>query len=368
MKKALIIGAGFAGCTYAMMLRQKNWDVTVVEKAPFPGGGIRTFFHGGHPYTYGPHYLCTPHEHIYEYINKLVPLRRIKKINYSYQENVDEFHTFPIHEDDIKKLPDVDKIREEIENLPEVATGDNFEQFWINRVGPTLYERYVKYYNQKAWLLDSNEEMDYGLEVTVKRTPVETGDRYEFRDWYLAYPHAKDGFNSFFELALEGSQVLLSTTITHIDIDKCELTLADGEKLRGDILVSTTSPDILMDFQYGKLPFVGRDFFKMVLPVEHAFPEDVYAIFYPGKNEQQTRVFEYKKLTRHESPNTLLIMEVPSNNGRYYPTMLKKEIDRADQYLKALPDHIYSVGRLGLYRYIDMAIITEHGLEFRKNI
>ena len=54
MKKALIIGSGFSGCMFAMMLKKKNWDVTVFDRAPMAGGGVRTFYHGGHPYTYGP--------------------------------------------------------------------------------------------------------------------------------------------------------------------------------------------------------------------------------------------------------------------------------------------------------------------------
>ena len=39
MKKALIIGSGFSGCMFAMMLKKKNWDVTVFDRAPMAGGG-----------------------------------------------------------------------------------------------------------------------------------------------------------------------------------------------------------------------------------------------------------------------------------------------------------------------------------------
>mgnify|MGYP003318405260 CR=1 FL=1 len=57
MKKVTVIGSGFTGCMFAMMLKNKDWDVTVIDKASFTGGGVRTFYHGGHPFTYGPHHL-----------------------------------------------------------------------------------------------------------------------------------------------------------------------------------------------------------------------------------------------------------------------------------------------------------------------
>ena len=68
MKNALIIGGGTAGCAVAHMLNLAGgWDVTLVEKAPFLGGGVRTFFYGGHPYTFGPRHFLTENEKTYNY-------------------------------------------------------------------------------------------------------------------------------------------------------------------------------------------------------------------------------------------------------------------------------------------------------------
>ena len=33
MKKAIVIGSGVSGCMYAMMLKQKNWQVSVIDKS-----------------------------------------------------------------------------------------------------------------------------------------------------------------------------------------------------------------------------------------------------------------------------------------------------------------------------------------------
>ena len=100
-----------------------------------------------------------------------------------------------------------------------------------------------------------------------------------------------------------------------------------------------------MDNCYGELAYVGRDFFKIVLPIENLLPEDVFFLYYPNENEQQTRVVEFKKLTRHKSPNTLITMEVPSMKNKLYPTMIKSEVDKAQKYIDALPENIKSVAK-----------------------
>jgi len=367
MKKALIIGAGFSGCVPALLLKEKGWSVTVIEKAGFVGGGVRTFFHGGHPYTYGPRHFLSPYKEAYDFLNSYVPLRDIKKINYTFIEKDQVFYTYPIHEDDIDKMPESAEIRRELASLPEESFAHNFEEFWIQRVGSILYGKYVKEYNRKAWLLDSNTSMDFGFEATVKRKPLESGDRYEFRDWYNCYPIAQDGYNRFFDLALAGCEVLLNTTITGFDLSNCTVHIGN-QALKGDIIISTVSPDVLMDYQFGELKYVGREFLKVVLPIESVFPEDVYFVYYPNGNETHTRVVEYKKLTRYKSPHTFLGIEIPSLKNKLYPTMIKAEVDKAQRYIDTLPSNVFSVGRMGTYRYIDIDDIILKSIEFVGNL
>ena len=119
---------------------------------------------------------------------------------------------------------------------------------------------------------------------------------------------------------------------------------------------------------WGELKYVGREFFKIVLPTEEVLPKDVYFIYYPNENEQQTRVTEFKKFTLHKSPNSLITMEVPSLKNKLYPTMIKEQVELAERYLKALPKGVMSVGRMGTYRYVDIDDIIMQGLEFAKEI
>ena len=63
--------------------------------------------------------------------------------------------------------------------------------------------------------------MNAGFQATVKLKPLESGSRYEFHSGYInAYPKAQDGYNRFFDVALEGCNILLNREITSIDMDK----------------------------------------------------------------------------------------------------------------------------------------------------
>jgi len=175
-----------------------------------------------------------------------------------------------------------------------------------------------------------------------------------------------DGYNVFFDFALDGCTVRLNTEIVDFDLDKPEVILSDGARIRSDLLVSTISPDSLFNFEHGELRYVGRECYFIVLPIEEIFPKDVYFIYYPSKNVKQTRVVEFKKFTQYQSPNTLLVLEVPSKVNKLYPMMIQKEVDLAQRYIDALPDHVMSVGRMGTYRYVDIDDIIMTGIEFSK--
>ena len=49
--------------------------------------------------------------------------------------------------------------------------------------------------------------------------------------------------------------------------------------------------------------------------------------------------------------NTIIGMEIPSKNGRYYPVPFKKEQKKAKRYFEKMPKWTYSIGRAGTYRY-----------------
>lgn len=349
MKKVVIIGAGFAGTTIAHLLNRDGYDCTIIEKKDVIGGGCRTEFFGGHPFTYGPRPYYGYSKKIFNWINSFVKLREMPLYLLSYVEKDNRFYNYPIHEDDIKEMPDREEIEKELEERDNSKKPDNFETYWIQRVGKRLYDKFVNTYSKKMWQIDSNKELDT-FNWSAKDEPIQKGSKQVYKDSIIAYPYNKDGYNQYFEKMVEGSTLIKDNGVVNCDFDKKIVELKDGTKLEYDLLISSMPIEELCKNEKGELPYIGRDFIKFVLPANNIFPEGVKFCHYTGE-EPYTRIVEYKQLTYHEADDTLLVMELPSNKNKLYPYMIKKYLDRAQSYIDSLPEDVYSIGRLGTYKY-----------------
>ena len=127
--KILIIGGGFAGCSSAEMLSHlKGSKITLIEKSGFLGAGVRTFFYGGHPYTYGPRHFLTQRMETYKYLKKFLKLRSCNYHQFkSYVEGDNQFYNYPINMSDIEKMPDKKIIKKQIASAKNVAHSKNLE-------------------------------------------------------------------------------------------------------------------------------------------------------------------------------------------------------------------------------------------------
>ena len=347
-----------------------GWDVTLVDSAPFLGAGNRTHWYGGHPYTFGPRHFLTRNESVYSFLNKYLPLRSVgDHIFLTYIERDQQFYNFPIHRDDIQRMPDAAKIEGELSRLTleGVQAAQNLEEYWAASVGKTLYDKFIETYSRKMWgVVDNTLIDDFGW--SPKGVTLKEGPRAAWDSAISCYPHAPDGYNSYFDLSIaEVSNLRLGTTIERFDIPNKTVRL-DGESKTFDIIVNTISPDILFEFCHGELPYMGRDIHNIILPVENVFPEHVYFLYYANQ-EKFTRLVEYKRFSGHKSPTTLIGMEVPSRNGRHYPMPFKSEYARADKYFGEMPDGVYSIGRAGSYRYaIDIDDCIEQAMKLAESL
>ena len=137
----LILGGGFAGCSSAEILSHiKGANINLVEKSNFLGAGVRTFFYGGHPYTFGPRHFLTTKIETYKYLKKFLKLRNCNYHQFkSYVEQDNKFYNYPINTDDIDQMPDKVKIKKEIKkNSKKKIDAKNLEEFWLKSIGPTL--------------------------------------------------------------------------------------------------------------------------------------------------------------------------------------------------------------------------------------
>ncbi len=365
MKTAIVIGGGFTGCMWSHLLGEKGWQVTMVERAPVLGGGCQTLWYGGHPYTFGPRHLFTPHAHVFEYLQERIPMRRLDHYLLTYVERDGQFYSYPIHREDVERMPDRNSIQRELAERPPLETARNFEEYWMYSVGPTLYDKFVKQYSQKMWQIETNTVLT-DFKFDGKGVELRNGTHQVRPDWFVSYPVSLNGWDDFFALAkaTPGVTTRLNCAIEGYDVDRPGVRV-DGEWLTADLLVSSISPDVLMDFRYGELPYIGRDFLKLVLPVEQVIPDPIFFLHY-ANNESFTRVVEYKKLTGYKAPTTLLGMEIPSKRNKLYPYPIKAEQDKAKRYRDDLPDNVLSVGRMGNYRYYDIAMIVDEALRLGK--
>lgn len=352
--KVIVLGGGVSGCAITRELTQYGHEVTLIEKNSYLGGGCHTFFWGGHPYTEGPRPLILRNDKIFNYINEIVSLRTFPLLLDTYIEQDQQFYSFPIHQDDIQIMPDREQILKELSERPTENNADNLEDGWINAVGPTLYKKYVKTYTEKMWEVDNNKVFpDYSW--SVKGNPIQSGERtveLEKGKKAFAYPIEETGYNRFFEYCVKDAKVILGCKVTFVDLER-KVVYFENEKIKGDMIVSTMALDDLMEKAYGELRYMGRDFYPIVFPVEHVFRDEHHFIYYPNQ-ERYTRIVEYKNLTLHKSKDTLVVLEIPSHSNRLYAYNLPSEQKKAQQYLDALPPNVFSIGRLGTYKYLDI--------------
>lgn len=354
-KKATIVGGGFTGCTMAYFLKNKGFEVTIYEASDVLGGGCRTHFYRGHPYTFGPHHLIikTEDREAWDFFDSFTPLRKLDHHVITFPNGGDKFYNYPPIYSDIESMPNSERINKELSERDLTKQPNNLEEYWTGSVGETLYGMFVKEYSKKMWKIKSNAELDQDITFSLKKEPVRDSVKEYFEGAkVIAYPKGLDGYNPYFEKAVSGCMVVFNANIEKFDVEKKSV-FVNGEWDSADILVSTTSPDKLLDYRYGELKYMGRDFLKIILPIEKITPEPYYFMYYAG-DEPYTRIVEYKLLTGYESKETMIGIEIPSFNNKLYPYPTKAEVDRANRYFADLPDGVLSMGRQGAYKYKDM--------------
>jgi UDP-galactopyranose mutase len=376
-KKILIIGGGIGGCACANILNDlENFEITLVEKSNFLGAGVRTFFYGGfHPYTFGPRHFLTKNKGVYEYFNKIIPMRSVNYHEFiTYAEKDNEFYHYPLNMNDIKKMPDKVKVKNELKNkkISKIIKAKNLEEYWINSIGETLYKKVIRDYNKKMWMTDDIKKIDtfnWSPKGATLKKSGETAEAWEKKNVFSCYPIKLNGYNDYFDILYKKKiKIYLNSTVNVLNLEKKIFYINKNIKKKFDIIINTISPEYLLDSHFGELRYIGRDLQYIVFPQEFVFPGNVSFVYYAGK-EKFTRMVEYKKFTNFKSKYSLIGLEFPSLNGKHYPLPFKKEINKAFKYLKNLPEWYFSIGRAGTYRYaVDIDDCIEQALEIKKII
>jgi UDP-galactopyranose mutase len=367
MSKILILGAGVAGCSAAYLLTQAGYDVTVLEHLTDPGGGVRTRWYGGHPFTFGPRVFFSKDDEVISHLTKLIKIRHFYTRTWTYVADDGQLYHYPICKADLPKMPDWDVIRRQLaERNEKIPRTDNFENYWLDAIGPNLYYKFVDRYSRKMWGIESNKALTADFEWVNRGTPIRDADTRLYGDQFQGYPEDNDGYNGYFDRCLAGSTAVFQCKVMSFDPQSRIVHTSKGD-FSGDIIVNTIHSDALFGFAFGKLQFSGRRLLKVVLPMECVFPDDVTWIHYSG-DETYTRITEFKKITCHKSPDTLIEIEMPTLENRYYPVQTDVELKRFEKYRSLFPDRFFSIGRMGSFRYKGIPDAIRDALDVAKAI
>lgn len=342
-KRILILGGGVAGSSMAYYLTERGYDVTIVEKNSTVGGLARTCRYGGHPYEFGPHIWFWPggkEDPINATVVRLTndELFYIDRRLFTYVEADQRKYRYPVHYDDIDQMPERDRILEEVrrnrdeqlklidERLPEIGNC-KFAEYFTAAIGPTLYDKFMANYTWKMWNIPGDEletSMVWADRFSSEKAGAPTTknvtgyDPLKFRDHTLGrgikfqvYP--KHGWNAVWDAMVARATVVRDTIVGVRDEHKRpHVLMASGEKhYFADYHTVFCSIDI--DHLWGEdtLPYTGRMMIPLLIPgLRSAFPDSAESLHY-SSCEFQTRVTEMKVITRYESPDTLILIEVP---------------------------------------------------------
>ena len=340
--RILVLGGGVAGASIAYYLTEKGFDVTIVEKNSRVGGLARTCYYAGHPYEFGPHiwfWPGGPEAPINSTITKLTDneLYFIERRLFTYVEADRRKYRYPVHYADVELMPERDQIERELrenrdgqlklieERLPEIGNC-KFEEYFAAAIGATLYHKFMANYTWKMWNIPGDEletsmvwddrfQNEQGAPTTQK---VSGYDPLKFDDHTLGkgirfqvYP--KHGWNAVWDAMVARSTLVHDSVVGIRDEHKQPyiLTLSGEKYYFSDYHTVFSSIDIDRLWGEDTLPYTGRMMIPLLIPgLARAFPENAESLHY-SSCEFQTRVTEMKAITRHASPDTLILIEVP---------------------------------------------------------
>jgi UDP-galactopyranose mutase len=354
--KVLVVGAGLTGCTIAHRLAREGLRSVLLERAPVPGGLIRSEHMEGVLYEpHGSHIFHTEDEEVWNLANAMTPFR-------PYRHRVDiladgKVLNWPILLSDIDRQSDAAEIHRQLEERRDVdaaarAEAANFEDWCLELMGPVLYERFIRPYTEKQWGRPARE---LSAQWAPRRVSVRwDNDPYLFPDPFQGWPAGTNGYTDLIDGLLDDPLVELHTGT--------DVTLANLERhmaaLDADLVVLTCPLDVFCAEHLGSLEWRGIDVRNVHVPhVEYA--QGAMVVNYPGREFPFIRIHETKHASGQQCEGTVLGFEFTGAPTRYYPIETERNRGLNDRYQDVLRDAIgaertFFAGRLANYVYIDM--------------
>lgn len=359
---AIVVGAGIAGAAAAYQLHQLGWNVDVLEAEAEVGGNLRSAKINHVNYEpHGPHVFHTNDYDVWRLVEDHCPLS-------DYRHHVKatlpdgRLVEWPLRFYELRNLPEWPVICDELSGLHE-PIADNFEDYAVQLMGPTLYEWFCEGYTRKQWGVEPRQlSASFAPKRLVIRRDSDPG---MFRDRRQGYP--KSGrWQDLVESLLKYASVYTGKQIRLNDLDG-----ADG------YVITAPLDDFLGADQ---LPWRGVHTRFTHFPAERAASVRLDA---PVVNDSRmivpwTRMIETRQMVLPEHPavihGTVIGYEYPGADGvKHYPLDDVAGLNRArhQELVRQLRDvnpRAVLAGRLANYVYIDIDQAIRQGLNAARQL
>lgn len=360
----LIVGSGLFGATFAYRAKQLGKKCLVIDKRSHLGGNVYCEkIEGINVHKYGAHIFHTSNKKVWNFVNSIVEFNRYTNCPVANYKG--RLFNLPFNMNTFYQMwgvttPEEAQAKIEEQKAEAVAALDgrepqNLEEQALSLVGKDIFEILIKEYTEKQWGRKCTELPAF----IIKRLPVRlVFDNNYFNDKYQGIPVG--GYNKLIDGLLEGVE-----SVTETDFFNSEY--RDWRKY-ADKLVYTGPIDEYFDFMYGKLDWRTVSFRTRVERVSNYQGNAV--VNYTSHDKPYTRVIEHKHFEMfgqevYNCSNTVVSEEYSTEykDGMepYYPVNDVRNNELVQKY-RSLAENERNVifgGRLGQYKYYDMAPVIE---------
>ena len=366
----LIVGSGLYGATFAYCATKAGKKCFVIDKRTHLGGNIYCEnIEGINVHKYGAHIFHTSNKQVWDFVNSIVEFNRYT--NSPIANYKGKLYNLPFNMNTFYQMWGVTTPKEAIAKLEEQKAEaisalngrepQNLEEQALTLVGKDIFEKLIKEYTEKQWGRDCKDLPAF----IIKRLPVRlVFDNNYFNDKYQGIPIG--GYNKLIEGLLKGIE-----SKTNCDFF-CEY--KDSWRTIADCLVYTGPIDEYFDYQLGKLDWRTISFKTRIENTPNYQGNAV--VNYTSHDHPFTRIIEHKHfeifgISVYDYPKTVISEEYSTEYKEgmepYYPVNNDRNNALAEEYRKlAIQEkNVLFGGRLGQYKYFDMAPIIEQILNLK---
>lgn len=363
----LIVGSGLYGATFAYRAAKAGKKSLVIDKRPHLGGNVYCEnIEGINVHKYGAHIFHTSNKRVWDFVNSIVefnrytnsPVANYKGKLYNLPFNMNTFYQMWGVTTPAEALAKIEEQKADALAALNGREPANLEEQALTLVGKDIFEKLIKEYTEKQWGRKCTDLPAF----IIKRLPVRlTFDNNYFNDKYQGIPIG--GYNKLIDGMLQGIE-----TRTGIDFFK---EYKDNWRNIADKLVFTGAIDEFFDYRFGKLDWRTVSFKTRSEDTPNFQGNAV--VNYTSHDQPYTRIIEHKHFEMfgndvYACPKTVVSEEYSTEYKEgmepYYPVNDERNNKLAEEYRKLAekePDIIFG-GRLGQYKYFDMAPVIEQVL------